>query len=335
MPEPTSPPTYTARSPEDLLALVPYLLGFHPEESVVVLTFGAPEGCFHARVDLPDSLDDQREVARLLDGAVARHRVPRVAVLVYSTDARAAASQTALLLERWCAREVEVVAALRADGERWFLLPESEIAGAGTPYDLASHPFTAERVYHGQVVHRSRAELARSLVGPPDEATAVAAAEHGERIGTAARDAPDGGAALLRTEARWVQRRIRLHLRDRRLLPPSDAGRLLSLASLVPVRDVAWSEMTRSTAPTHVGLWRDLVRRCPDELLPGPGSLLAFAAWLAGDGALAWCAVDRVTAVDAGYSMARRVAECLTSALPPSVWSPVPEGELPVFADEP
>jgi hypothetical protein len=333
MPEPTSPPTYTARSPEDLLALVPYLLGFHPEQSVVVLTFGAPEGCFHARVDLPDSLDDQREVARLLDEAVARHRVPRVAVLVYSGDAVAAASQTALLLQRWCTREVEVVAALRADGERWFVLPECD--GAGTPYDLASHPFTAERVYHGQVVHRSRAELAESLVGPPDDATAGAAAEHVDSILGAARDSPDGGAALLRSEARWVQRRIRLHLRDHRLLQPSVAGRLLALTSLVPVRDVAWSEMTRSTARTHLVLWRDLVRRCPDELLPGPGSLLAFAAWLAGDGALAWCALDRVTAIDAGYSMARRVADCLTSALPPSVWSPVPEGELPVFADEP
>jgi hypothetical protein len=32
--------------------------------------------------------------------------------------------------------------------------------------------------------------------------------------------------------------------------------------------------------------------------------------------------------------MAHRVADCLAGAVPPSVWSPVPEGELPVFAED-
>ena len=105
------------------------------------------------------------------------------------------------------------------------------------------------------------------------------------------------------------------------------------LASLVPTRDVAWAEITRVSSGHHVELWRGLVRRAPRDLLPGACSLLAFAAWQHGDGALAWCAIDRCLDVDPDYSMAHCVAQILTGAVPPSVWEPIPEDELPVFAD--
>ena len=99
------------------------------------------------------------------------------------------------------------------------------------------------------------------------------------------------------------------------------------------VRDVAWAEITRDNSGQHVDLWRDLVRRSPRELLPGPSSLLAFAAWQHGDGALAWCAIDRCLEVDPDYSMAHCVAEVLTRAVPPGVWEPIREEELQVFAE--
>lgn len=324
-------PVYTARTSEDLLAMVPYLLGFHPQESLVVMTFGAPERCFHARVDLATEPADQEQVAAEVLHAVVRNRVPQVALVCYSRDAVASQQQCAVLVGELRGAGVEVIDVIRADGERFFHVPE--LGSAGTPYDLASHPFTAERVYQGDVVLDSRRELADSLVSTLDEETAAAVAEHVGRIFTAVRD-PDGGPGLLRTEARWVQRRIRLRLRDHEPLPAADAGRLLALACLTSVRDVAWSEMTRATAQDHVDLWRDLVRRCPEDALPPAASLLAFAAWLAGDGALAWCALDRVLEVDPNYSMAHRVAEALTGAVPPTVWTPVPEGELPVFAGD-
>ena len=324
-------PTYTARSPADLLAMAPWLLGFHPEDSVVVLTFGVPGGCFHARVDLAATTAEQRQVSELILEALGRHHVPRVAILVYSDDPARSRSQAGMLLDGLLSAGVEVVDLLRADGRRWWSWPQFDTSG--TPYDLSSHPFTAQRVLAGDVVLGSRREVAESLAGPPDPATAQAAEEYVDRIAGVLHDG--GDPAMLRAEARWVQRRLRRHLRDGRPLPPSDAGRLLALSSVVPVRDVAWSEMTRRTARSHVALWRDLVRRCPPALLPPAASLLAFAAWLAGDGALAWCAVDRALERDADYSMAHRVADCLAGAVPPSVWSPVPEGELPVFADSP
>jgi hypothetical protein len=66
-PPPTQPPiqppirpsTFVARSPTDLVAIVPVVLGFHPRDSVVLLTFGTPGAAFHARVDLPLGMAEQ------------------------------------------------------------------------------------------------------------------------------------------------------------------------------------------------------------------------------------------------------------------------------------
>ena len=85
---PTAATTLTARTPEDVLAAVPVVLGFEPRDSVVMLTFGGVE-TFHARVDLPPPREADEAVALLLDPAL-RHRVARVVFVVYADDGPAA-----------------------------------------------------------------------------------------------------------------------------------------------------------------------------------------------------------------------------------------------------
>ncbi|MCW2762681.1 MAG: hypothetical protein JWR85_2882 [Marmoricola sp.] len=332
-PEPAKPDpsTFVARTPTDLIAVVPAVLGFHPQDSVVLLTFGPPGGAFHARVDLPVEPSEQEDVAAVLVDAVIANRVARAAVLLYTDDVEVAHAQARLLVGRLLDLDVDVIEVLRIDDGHWHSLPEN--GSPGTAYDLDTHPFTAQRVFEGQVVHRDRDELADSLVGTDEEdavEVALAAARFADLMATS-EEAREPAHGFLRTEARWLQRRIRARLVDRRHLEPSDAGRMLVLASLVPTRDVAWAEITRETSGPHVDLWRDLVRRSPRDLLPGASSLLAFAAWQHGDGALAWCAIDRCLEVDPDYSMAHCVAEVLTRAVPPTVWEQIPEDELPVF----
>ena len=81
--------TLTARTPEDVLAAVPVVLGFEPLESVVMLTFGGVE-TFHARVDLPPPTKADDAVGQLLEPAL-QHRVTRVVFVVYADDGPAAA----------------------------------------------------------------------------------------------------------------------------------------------------------------------------------------------------------------------------------------------------
>jgi hypothetical protein len=252
-------------------------------------------------------------------------------VLLYTDDVEVALAQSQLLVGRLLDLDVEVIEVLRVDDGRWHPVPED--GSPGTAYELETHPFTAQRVFQGQVVHRDREELADSLVGTDEDdavEVALAATRYADLVASS-QEAADPAQGFLRSEARWLQRRIRARVEERRQLAPADAGRLLVLASLVPTRDVAWAEITRQNSGSHVDLWRELVRRSPRDLLPGATSLLAFAGWQHGDGALAWCAIDRCLEVDPDYSMAHCVAEVLTRAVPPTVWEQIREEELPVF----
>ena len=79
--------TVRATSPADLLALVPTFLGFHPADSVVLVTLGSAPSPVHARVDLPADEGEVAELAAHLAGVAGRNGVGAVALVVYTDDA--------------------------------------------------------------------------------------------------------------------------------------------------------------------------------------------------------------------------------------------------------
>ena len=331
---------FIVRNPVDLLALVPFAIGFHPEDSVVLLAFGArlpgpsqPDlGTFHARVDLPLVEEQQREVAELLREVARRHQVGAVGLVFYTDDVAAALLFADLLVPELISDGVVVVDVIRVADGRFYGVGDPD--DPGTPYDLSTHPFTAEQVLEGRLAHENRAALVDSLVGTDEEdARAVneVASAFVDQLLVAGHNHGQLGAQLV-GEARWVQRRIRGFLKSGTPLTAPVAGRLLVLVSFDALREVAWAEMTRADAHLHVELWRDLTRRAPEDLRTGVGGLLAFAAWLAGDGALAWCALDRCFGDAAPEdALARQVVSLVGSATPPSVWAPIPQSTLRVF----
>jgi hypothetical protein len=84
---PTDRPRLAVRSPADLIAAVPYLLGFHPADSVVVVAMRGRRITFAARADLPD-LADPGDAARHLAGVIARQSAETTTVLGYGPAAR-------------------------------------------------------------------------------------------------------------------------------------------------------------------------------------------------------------------------------------------------------
>lgn len=331
--------TVRASGPADLLALVPGLLGFHPEDSVVVITLGDARHRFHARVDLPSDPVGIEDLADYLTQVAHRNGVRSLAVVVYTDDASLADTLVDDLGRRLLAVHVELLCAVRADGERWWCVGPVAGAGPGTPYDVSAHPLMAQAVVEGTVVLGSRRELADSLVGTdPAETEEVErlAGEVTQRMLRAAGSQVGTGAARhhLVVEGRWVRHRVRRRLEDGVRLDAPDVARLLVLVNLsLEVRDVAWAEMTHANAALHVDLWRDVVRRAPVDLRAAPAALLGFAAWLSGNGALAWCAVDCAQESEPGYGLAGLLTEALAGAVPPSAWKPLPAGALTLFED--
>lgn len=330
-------------SPADLLAAVPCVLGFHPQDSLVLLTTDAAARQLHARIDLPQDREEVRAVTAQLMTAVRRSGAAGVALVAY-TDDQCLALETVCALDAALAAEgVGVLVAVRADGERWYSLSGCEDACClvdGTPYDVSTHPVTAQAVLDGRVTYRSRQELADSLVGTDCaavEAVSEAADEAMQRFRSASRHAlgapePERARRYLVTEGRWVHDRLARYLTTGEPLDAGEAGRLLVAMVHLEVRDVAWAAITRDSAAVHVELWRDLVRRTPLDLAAAPAALLAFAAWQAGDGALAWCALDRCQEAEPGYSLAGLLTQALSSAVDPATWQHIPVDDLNLFA---
>jgi hypothetical protein len=347
--------TRRVSTPADLLALVPGLMGFHPEDSVVVVTVGAARHPFHARVDLPDDPVGVEDLAGHLAEVAGRHGLTQVAAVVYSSDAGLAEALGEALADRLAAVGVELVVLVRADGTCWWTLharpaggpagglaggpaggPAGEADAPGTPYDVSTHPLTARAVVEGTVVLGSRRELAESLVGTdPEEAETVAVLADAVAARLAPRDGARGPGLRerLALEGRWVRHRVRRFLRDGHRLDTHDVARLATLVAVsTEVRDVAWAELTHDNAARHVDLWRDVVRRVPVDVRAAPASLLALAAWVSGSGALAWCAVDVAQQADPDYRLAGLISQALTAAVPPSTWQPFPREALTLFA---
>jgi hypothetical protein len=74
-----------ASTPDDLINAIPVVLGFHPVDSLVLLTFDAAE-TFHARVDLPSERDEYPELAACLVVPCLKHGVGRVVIVEYTDE---------------------------------------------------------------------------------------------------------------------------------------------------------------------------------------------------------------------------------------------------------
>jgi hypothetical protein len=329
--------TFTARTPVDLLAIVPYVIGFHPEDSVVMLTFGEvdPSGVgpasFHARIDLPVTDAERRGISRMLRDVVTRNGARSVGLIVYSSDADAARLFADLMTAGLEQDDVEVIDAIRVDGGRFY--PACDLDDPGTPYDLSSHPFTASQVFDGRRIYESRSALRESLMGADDDDSLAVGEAANALVDSLTAFGASGGSLsdALVDQARWLQSWLAQHLQEPAPLEVADAARLIVLVSFEAVREVVWAPMTRSQADAHVELWRGLVRRAPADLLAGVSGLLAFAAWLAGDGALAWCAIDRSLEARPDDLLAQHAAALVKSAVAPAVWAPAPAESLRIF----
>jgi hypothetical protein len=324
------------RTPADVLAAVPYLLGFHPTDSLVVLGLRAARLVFSVRGDLPPPGTPPGRDVGYLAQVFAQQEVDTVLLVGYGPPSLVTPFVLAAQ-DRFRARGIEVSEILRAtDGRYWSYVCESPecCPPDGTAYDVAGSRIAAEATFAGQVALPDRNALVRRL-GPP-EGPALAAMERAteraeERLVAvldAASDAPAAAAGFVAAGAAAVAGAVQRHAAGGYLTDDEVAELSLLLAS-TEVRDTAWEPISPgsvladagpgvSTVDLHIRLWTDVVSRaCPDLVAPAAG-LLSYAAWLAGDGTTAAFALDRALAADPGYSMARLMAEVLHRAIPPT-----------------
>jgi hypothetical protein len=233
-----------------------------------------------------------------------------------------------ILRRRFEGGGVRVAGVIRAHGGRWFApLGDFDAPSEGAPYDVSGHPLRLQSIVEGRVVAASRSELAARVA--PDLA-AVAGVEDAllrlwadvtgpvTRATGPSMETLISEVALLRPGGPALRTMLTHHLAAG-TVPDDTEAALILLAVHDPARrdHICWG-IRRNGAAGHVRLWSDLVRRAPEQLVADAGAILALAAWLQGEGALAWCAVDRCLADRADHAFGRLMAELLERAVAPS-----------------
>jgi len=314
--------TLKVSSPAELIASVPYLIGFHPADSVVVIAMRGKKIVFAARHDLPE-LELPADVARAdaaeVASVVAGQRVTGATVIGYGESARV--TPTVLRAAEALARvSVPVLDELRVTGGRYwsYLCSDPGCCPAeGRPCLPADSAIAAAATYSGAVALPDRAALVDQIApvcGPEQEASTARAQRR--LAGLHDRESHEVGfARQVRRAGRVAVREAERRYRSGKRLTDNEVAWLGVLLVHIPVRDYAWERTGEES--WWVSLWTDVLRRVESAYVPAPACLLSFAAWRTGQGALAQVAVDRAVAEDPLYEMALLLGDALQLGMHP------------------
>ncbi|MEU6429717.1 DUF4192 domain-containing protein [Microbispora sp. NPDC046973] len=313
--------------PADLIAIVPYMLGFHPERSIVAMAFEpstAPDSTarglrFSMRFDLPDRSEDTPDLARRFAGLLTRNGAERVALIGYGPGWHVTPVMDAV---RGCLSDsgIDTIDALRVeDGRYWsYMCPDPDCCSPnGVRYDAGTNPAAAAAVFAGYVAQPDRAAFADTLT-PVD-------GQDREQVQAATREACAQARSLLAAggDHDWYYEGLD---RIAAAMDRTQAGQDLSADEVawlgvrltaIFVRDAAMTFIGRYDDDTHIRLWTQLTRRVEPDFAAPPATLLAFLALRTGDGPLARVALERALSVDPRYSLAGLIRTALDCGLPP------------------
>lgn len=323
--------TLRLRSPADVVSAIPYLIGFHPTDSVVVLACDSARGAYAVRLDLTAQDALLEHIALLVAG-----RRPAEVILAGYGEEEPVTPMVERVRDRLSAHGVRLREALRVDkGRYWSYLCSDATCcpPEGTYVDVTTSPVAAAAIAGGLVALPDRHVLERMLAPAGDDTTRRAADRAERKLAAWAEDDADSVPSRIVAEGVPLVRTLIERACAGSPLPGDEEVAWLGLLLVsLRVRDEAWVRMNEPDLQHHIRLWRHVLTRVKEPYAAAPACLLSYAAWRAGEGALANVALDRALAADPHYSMARLLQELFISGLPP--WS-VPMNITPDQLDEP
>ncbi|HEX5403614.1 MAG TPA: DUF4192 domain-containing protein [Pseudonocardiaceae bacterium] len=322
----TQHPHITLEHPGDLIASIPALLGFHPLDSLVVFGLRGPRATdltLVLRSDLPPP-SRARELAHTLLLPLAQQGAVGIALVVVGGQGRCPDDDLPHreLLARceiaFVDNGIPVVHQLwtpgTVAGHRWRCYDESDCSGVlpdpgGT--DLASH--AAET---GLPVYASRESIVATLTPEPLDVLARRSASL-DRFADAAEpvvDAPDPPQAKLDA----VRSAIEAAVTAEPELSDDDVIQLADALADHRIRDVCLDFDRLPDIGAAERLWTALARATPAPERAEPACLLAYSAYVRGDGVLAGIALAEAEEADPGHRLSGLLRGALSIGLSPS-----------------
>jgi len=314
----TAPVVARLRDPSQLVAALPYLLGFHPCDSLVVVTIqpGSPPTVgLVLRADLPPPGHEHELAEQFCAPLRARGTDAAMLVVIGGQECvpAAAAVLRAALAEQGVVVAHAVWAASTASGARWACLDEPDCAGELPDPDAS--PLAAAAAASGLVTFTGREELQR-LVAPDDDA---ALQRRAHLLDAAVQDAAadSGDPAAVARDVRLVRAAVAAAADGRLPTDDHEVVRLAVALSEPLVRDCCLGLCLGGTARAAEQLWLALTRATPAPEVAEPATLAALSAYLRGDGALAGMALDRAIQAWPGHNLSTLLDHVLRTAVPP------------------
>ena len=299
----SAPVRLRAGSPAQLVATLPYLFGFRPDQSVIVLGLRGRRIDAAARLDASVVLDDG------FDAVVLRNRLStvigqgrQVIAVAWHDDAGAARRAVDAVVDAIGAADMAIIVSggrCQADDGPWQDCPDG----------------VAEADDAGLTVLASRAMIEASVAGPSSDDSAAAAAWMSI-------------CEVVDDMTLYERRGKAKHIMEEGWTAPGNLTleQCLELAALARqgrVRDVMTAPLNAETARSHLELWGAVVPRVPDGGAPAVLGLLGLAAWLAGEGALQVCCLERGLALEPDHSLLRLVETINVMGVHPREWAKV------------
>jgi hypothetical protein len=311
----------TLTSPHDLLAAIPFLIGYHPENSLVLVALKDDSVGMAMRVDMPT--DIAPESYDLLASHFQREAADAALIVAYvdsETDPEPVLINTsaALLRAGISIKESLIV----SDGRyRSMLCHDSECCPSlGSPIpDIDSSRIAAEHVIAGHPMPFANVSgLVQSIAALPSameeswqsEVRTFWIESDSENLIDLQRD---GATAVIDLAGEYAQGR---GAEDRELV-----ARVIGRISDIQVRDYALGSHNEETADAYWQMWRELLLIAPRGFVAPIASIFAALAYERGEGALAHKALDRALADDERYSLALLLRRVFTAGWPPQSFS--------------
>jgi uncharacterized protein DUF4192 len=310
----------------DLASAVPHMLGFYPNDSLVVIALRGPRErlSFTMRLDLPDP-QDYEDVAHMTAVRMDHAQADAVMLFVYTdaTDREHGLPQRDLVNAVADALSVPLREALLIDdGRLWSYLCADErccpaVGRLMRPDSPGALALAAANALHGNVVLPDRDALvattvaiagvaAESMLQAIERVDLDDLAERNDLLDELCERISDSSAALSHDDAAVLV--LRLH----------DIGFRDEVISRLAARD-----------DTLERLVADVARLAQPPYDAPAAAVLAMSAYLRGDGVVAGAAAERALDTDPSYSLAQLVLDSLARQLDPAAVREVWLGYLP------
>lgn len=297
----TNTDTLRITSRTDVLALPTALLGFMPEDSLVMIHMLERRVEFSLRMDAqavrsnPDGIADYVSCI-----AAAEHRLGGMWLCLLFVECPDEHLLGLTILEE---RMANILAVLVTDGWRSWEFQDG-ILSHEEPFDARSSTVLAQAVYCGKQVSATREEAVSVLSGP--------------------RARPEWTEDARRAVAVWEDADDRLRvLRDLVVLDEPDEHECAVMGLLLAEEDCFAAMLTRLRVASAEA-WFELLLRVreytPVEGLPNVVALLTMAGWLNGAGAITTECLIELEDLEPGHPVIALIHTMQRHAIPPSRW---------------